>query len=325
METKLRVNFIFFELEFNITRVLYELRFLLRINLFLLPAFLICYAVCYYVIGNQIAAYVDEDIMRTGRLMLETARAMRAYTTTQVAPLLEKDQAKLESCVRDATRLISTGAAATLQDAAVASKLESKRVLEASRQHLIEAAQKWSSRSVEAPFLPQTIPFYASTEMFGALREQFPDFAYKEAALNPTNLRDRTVDWEADIVNNFRDNPKLAEFPGRRSAASGEVLFLSTPIRVDDESCLACHGRADKAPPELVKLYGANNGFGWRLGDVIGAQIISVPAHVSADRAASEMKSISIWLGGAFGIFYAIVNLILFFFIGKLISEQKIV
>jgi len=56
-------------------------------------------------------------------------------------------------------------------------------------------------------FLPQTVPGYAATENFTYLRAQFPEYTYKEATLNPTNLRDRAVEWEADIVNAFRNDP----------------------------------------------------------------------------------------------------------------------
>ena len=35
-------------------------------------------------------------------------------------------------------------------------------------------------------FLPETIPFYGSTTTFHLLREHYPDYSYKEAALNPT-------------------------------------------------------------------------------------------------------------------------------------------
>ena len=43
----------------------------------------------------------------------------------------------------------------------------------------------------EQRFLPQTIPFYAATVTFNHLRKDYPDYTYKEAALNPTNPRDR--------------------------------------------------------------------------------------------------------------------------------------
>jgi hypothetical protein len=69
-----------------------------------------------------------------------------------------------------------------------------------------------------------------------------------------------------------------------------------------------------------VKRYGSGNGFGWRLNDVIGAQIVSVPAEV-AHRAAASMKTVLIWVGGVFAGFYAIVNVIAFAFISRLVAK----
>src|SRR5580704_1846841 len=54
-------------------------------------------------------------------------------------------------------------------------------------------------------FLAQTVPAFAATETFDYLQKQYTDYEYKEAALNPTNPRDRAVDWEADIINTFRN------------------------------------------------------------------------------------------------------------------------
>ena len=80
METKLRLNLIFFGLEFNITRVLRELRTLLKFNIFFLPAIAACYAATGYVVWNRLSANAEQDVMETARLMLETAQAMRPYT-----------------------------------------------------------------------------------------------------------------------------------------------------------------------------------------------------------------------------------------------------
>lgn len=87
METKLKLNLIFFGLEFNITRVLSELRVLLKVNFFLLPAMIATYAATGYLVWNQLSANAEQEVTETARLMLEGARAMRTYTTTQVAPL----------------------------------------------------------------------------------------------------------------------------------------------------------------------------------------------------------------------------------------------
>jgi protein-histidine pros-kinase len=65
-------------------------------------------------------------------------------------------------------------------------------------------------------FLPQTVPAYAATESFNDLRTKYPEYGYKEATLNPTNPRDRTNDWEADIVNQFRNGTDMTEIIGER-------------------------------------------------------------------------------------------------------------
>ena len=53
-------------------------------------------------------------------------------------------------------------------------------------------------------FLAETIPFFGATTTFDRLRKDYPDYAYKEAALNPTNPEDRASDWEADSFAYFR-------------------------------------------------------------------------------------------------------------------------
>ncbi len=65
-------------------------------------------------------------------------------------------------------------------------------------------------------FLPQTVPAYAATEQFNELRKKHPDYTYKEATLNPTNPRNRAADWEADVVNIFRQH--VDDDRGRRRA-----------------------------------------------------------------------------------------------------------
>src|SRR5450631_4607601 len=62
---------------------------------------------------------------------------------------------------------------------------------------LLETQMKYS-------FLPQSVPAYSATEVFAELNKKHVEYGYKEAVLNPTNPRDRAVDWEADIVGQFR-------------------------------------------------------------------------------------------------------------------------
>ena len=101
-----QINLIFFELEFNITRVLNELRIILSFNLFFLPAVAAGYAATGDIVWSQLSANAEEEVMETARLMLETARAMRTYTTTQVAPLLDQERVKVLESVQTIERAL---------------------------------------------------------------------------------------------------------------------------------------------------------------------------------------------------------------------------
>jgi hypothetical protein len=82
-----------------------------------------------------------------------------------------------------------------------------------------------------------------------------------------------------DVLDMFRNDPAKKEFVGRPDTSGGPEVLISAPIRVDDKSCLICHGVAASAPPELGKLYGMNNAFGCKLNDVVGAEIVGVLAQ----------------------------------------------
>ncbi len=161
-------------------------------------------------------------------------------------------------------------------------------------------------------FLPQTVPAFAATESFNYLRPSYPDYAYKEATLNPTNLRDRAVDWEADLINSFRNHAKQTEIVGERDTPTGPSLFLARPI-VADPPCLACHDKPKGAPPAMIRAYGTANGFGWKPGEIVGAQIVSVPMAVSIRMADTGFRTLMVSLTAIFLTTLLLLDVLLYF------------
>jgi HAMP domain-containing protein len=160
-------------------------------------------------------------------------------------------------------------------------------------------------------FLPQTVPAYAATEQFNEVRKSHPDYAYKEATLNPTNPRDRASDWEADVVNIFRQTPTTAEVIGERDTPTGRSLYLARPIQIKNGACLVCHSTVEAAPKTMLDQYGGSNGFGWKLNEIIGAQVVSVPMTVPVARASATFKTFMISLAGVFVATFVLLNLML--------------
>ncbi len=165
----------------------------------------------------------------------------------------------------------------------------------------------------ETEFLPQTVPGYSAREVFEDLRKspEYSNFFYKEATLNPTNLRDKADSFETDLVKNFQANSALKEMTGYRSSPAGELFYIARPIAITKESCLRCHSTPEAAPKSLLTTYGSANGFGWKLNEIVGAQIISVPASLVANSAQHDFFLLMGIITAAFASIFLLVNLLL--------------
>jgi HAMP domain-containing protein len=179
------------------------------------------------------------------------------------------------------------------------------------------------TEQLKVRFLPHSVPFWAAQTVLRSMAKQFPDYTYKEAALNPTNPADRATDWESGIIGDFSHEPLLKELTTTRDTPAGPILSVSHPVVITDKSCLECHSTPAAAPQSMVDLYGTANGFGWKLGDLIGAQIVSVPMRVALDRADEAFK---IYLAGVAAVFIVIMvllNLLLHFVIVRPIRKMS--
>jgi protein-histidine pros-kinase len=176
------------------------------------------------------------------------------------------------------------------------------------------------AKDKDKQFHPQTSPFYAATENFQLLRRKFPEYSYKQAALNPTNMRDRPVDWEADVIRTFRDDRGKKELIFERDTPTGRRMVLARPVVVD-ASCLPCHSTPSAAPASMVRLYGNVNGFGWKNGEVIGAQVISVPMEVPIHMADVAFRSLMTSLLGVGLVTLVVLNVGMYFMVVRPLSQ----
>lgn len=236
-----------------------------KFNLVVLTIFTIGFVAAGYMANKLLAESARQETLQNARLLMESAKAVRTYTSKQIVPLLET-QLKYE-------------------------------------------------------FHPQSVPSYSAVENFNYVMKAFPDFSYKEATLNPTNLRDRATDWEADIVSKLRSDTNLQEYFGERDTPTGRYLYLARPLQIKDSACLACHSTADAAPKTMLDKYGPNNGFGWQLNEVVGAQVISVPMSVPLARADAIFKTFMLSLAGVFGFVFVSLNIMMHFFVTRRIRR----
>jgi methyl-accepting chemotaxis protein len=134
--------------------------------------------------------------------------------------------------------------------------------------------------ATEPEFILETVPAFSARTVFDGIRlnEEYANYLYKEATLNPTNPTDLADDFERAIVEQMRQDEELKELSGYRTVEGEQLFYIARPLAVSQESCLECHSDPAIAPASLIQTYGSENGFGWQLTEVVAAQMVYVPA-----------------------------------------------
>ena len=241
---------------------------LFRINAALGAVFLIAALLAGYICWTMLKANAQREVLAEAGLMMDSAAAVRAYTATEILPLI--------------------------------------------------------SARMKEDFPPQSVPSYAATQNFLKFHERHPEYAYKEATLNPTNPRDRAADWEGDIIQRFRNDTEIQQVIGVRDTPMGRSLYLARPIRAKPE-CLVCHSIPSAAPQSLIARYGGDNGFGWQPNEVVAAQVVSVPFESATANAKREFRAFMSLLVAVFAAAFLVVNLLLYRLVVRPVRRMALV
>lgn len=249
-----------------------------KFTLMLLLIFVVGSAIGGVVLSKVLQQRVENQVQAEGVMLMETMRAVQRYTDDEIRPLLEMH---------------------------------------------------------ETPdvFLPQTIPAYSSTQLFERLRaagQQRGDFDYvfKLAVLNPTNPNDLANDFETTVIDQFaRQAEQLSDISptflaqGKSGytemSEQGLMFYSALPIVIREPSCLECHSTPEAAPPAMLAQYGRENGFNWNLNEVLGTQIVYVPAQEVFDEARRAFVSVL----GIFFVIFAIALIGLNYWLKPLVVQ----
>jgi HAMP domain-containing protein len=217
------------------------MKLLTKFNLILLLLFGIGGLILSQITYRFLIDNARREVLHEAELMMASASAVRDYTASDLAPLLEQNP-----------------------------------------EH-------------RTKFLPETVPAFGAISIFNKLRQKYPDYTYREATLNPTNPEHRAADWEADIIRFLREHRDQNQITGERDSPVGPAMYLATPIEANQQ-CIECHSRPAVAPPAMLASYGSDNGFGWKPGSIVAAQIVSVPMSLAVENARKAFRVLLICL-----------------------------
>lgn len=156
------------------------------------------------------------------------------------------------------------------------------------------------SKLHDAVFHEETVPAFAAQTVFRSVSAGDDAYTYREAALNPTSVSDRAGPFEVELIREFRNNAKLKEMRGILDQGGQRLFYLARPIQIKDPKCIICHDTPARAPKLMVAKYGPNNGFGWKLGEIVGVQLLTVPV---TEQFRNTLELVGILMGGLALIF----------------------
>lgn len=187
----------------------------------------------------------------------------------------------------------------------------------------VNLLELYQQKEKQEEFRVSFVPAYAAREIFANFKDmdKFQKYKYKEATINPTNLKDQPDAFEKQLIDSFAEDRDLKVRSGYTNKAKDKFYYISRPLTIRDSSCLQCHSSPDKAPKKMIELYGDKNGFNWKINQLTSAQTIYIPANnINLDVRQGMFKFMPIFIG-IFAILILSINRLLQYTVIKPINQ----
>ena len=137
-------------------------------------------------------------------------------------------------------------------------------------------------------FIPEAMSTsYAARSIFTEVAQQFPGYVLKFSSAHPHNPANLAGPEEADMLAFFQAHPDCTSWSGPL-ALDGRTYLAHFAVRRVETSCLRCHGDPQAAPASLRARYGVGGGFGRRVGDIAGLDMVAIPVAAGGSNLAAH-------------------------------------
>ena len=110
-------------------------------------------------------------------------------------------------------------------------------------------------------------------------------YYYKECAINARSPENEADPYEKTFLEELQKNPKLVTRSEIRTINGQPFFVIMRRGEQMEGSCLRCHSTPDRAPDNLVKVYGPTRSFGRRVGEQVQAISIRIPLAAAYEQA----------------------------------------
>ena len=151
----------------------------------------------------------------------------------------------------------------------------------------------------EPAWMSSTYAIRQTNQYFTMLEKS--KYYYKECAINARTSENEADPHERVFLEQLAKDPKLVERAEVQTLNGQPVFVIMRRGLTMEKSCLQCHSTPDRAPGDLVKIYGPTRSFGRQEGEVVHAISIRIPlaeAYGQANRLSLHLSGILLALLG---------------------------
>jgi hypothetical protein len=146
---------------------------------------------------------------------------------------------------------------------------------------------------------------YVGRAVMDRFGRQMKDFQYRRVSINARNPNAEANEFERQMMAFFNDNPHQDNWQGLAGTRSDAHFMRYQPVFFET-SCMSCHGVPENAPTDLLRQYGAQNGFGHYPGELAGLIAVGVPVHSALADIKERATSVFLTVFLGVSIFYLV-------------------
>jgi len=132
-------------------------------------------------------------------------------------------------------------------------------------------------------------------------------FTYRRVGIGARNPDYEATALERDLIGRFEAEPQLVRLE-EFAQQNGERYFVTARPQRFEPACLHCHGDPAKAPKELIERYGAERGFGRKVGQLAGIDLVRLKVQRDVGGIREATFSFAMLFAGAILVMFLVIQ-----------------
>lgn len=158
-------------------------------------------------------------------------------------------------------------------------------------------------------FPEATVGIQMLVETAELIQQEYPEYIFRVVSPNPLNETNLSDAFENRIIKGF-SNQEYEHWEGFIEKEGKNYYATAIPVEAR-RGCIWCHSTPEEAHPDMVEEYGTESGYGYKLGEIVGARIIYVPTEKAMEQTRKKLAIFVATLSVLFFIAFLLIDAVI--------------